>query len=474
MNPERLNRSLSLVSLFTLAFGTMIGVGWITVLGAWLTDAGSLGAMLAFIVGGFMMLPVALCYAEIAGMYPVSGGEVAYVYKVYGERAAFYAGWLLAYSYTATVSFEVVSVGWVLSSLFPGLEGPVLYTFLGSDVRLWSLVAGLALCACVTAINYRGARSTSSFQTAFVLILVITTLMFILAGLSRGEPANFEPIFVGDSSMAMFVGVLVVFASTPFWYGGFDTIPQAMGEVSENVDLKRIARVMIAALVIAMLFYAGIILTASLATPRQALLGFDLPVATAAGALMGGTMRQVVLLAGLCGLLTTWNAMFYASTRVVFALARARMIPEVFARVHPRFGSPYYAVVFVGVASALGAFMGRQAIGLIVNSSAVVFSFLFALIVFGVIRLRRRLPHHPRPYRVPGGSIGLWAAMGLALCVLLIAVLSPLLSAQGEVPTEWILMGGWLLVGVFFYFSARKLRDAVSPEERRSLMLNET
>ena len=99
MQGQRLSRDLKLINLFTLAFGSIIGVGWITVLGSWLTQAGAVGAILAFVGGGFIMLLIGLCYSEIASMYPVSGGEVAYFYEMYGIEMSFFAGWFLALNF---------------------------------------------------------------------------------------------------------------------------------------------------------------------------------------------------------------------------------------------------------------------------------------------------------------------------------------------------------------------------------------
>ena len=303
-------------------------------LGAWLSDAGSLGAMIAFLVGGLIMLPVALCYAEVAGMYPVSGGEVAYIYEMYGERLAFVAGWLLAFIYVATTSFEAISVGWVLSAMFPGIEGPTV--------------------------------------------------------------------------------------------------------------------------------------------ERDLLLSYDLPLAGAVETAVGSRLiKQLVLFAGLCGLITSWNAVLYAASRVVFSLGRAHMLPHGFARVHPRFGSPSNAVLFIGLIGALGSLMGREAILLIAGASSLVFSILFVLIIWGVILLRKRLPDHPRPYAFPGRMAGLGVALLLALGVLLLASLQPLLSSGGAIPPEWILIGGWLLLGLLFYFLAAPLRSQVSKDEQRWLILNE-
>lgn len=471
---EFLRREIGLRSLFSLAFGTIIGVGWITVLGSWLAGAGSLGAMLAFAGGGVVMLAIGLCYAELAGMYPVSGGEVAYVFEAWGTRASFAAGWLLAFAYVSLTSFEAVSLAWIASALWPGLGGPVLYSLLGSEVRLWGLALGLGIMAVITGISVRGGRASAGFQDAMTAALLLCSAVFVGFGLAGGERAYLAPCWAGDTPRAALLGVLSVMATTPFWFAGFDTIPQAMGELREGARLRLLPRVMGLAIAGALAFYLLVILTASLSLPRDRLLALDLPVAGALeAAFQSPALGRLVLLAGLCGLVTTWNAVFFAATRLVFALGRAYMIPHAFARVHPRFGSPVNAVWFTGAAGALGALFGREAIGVIVNAASAAMALVFALVVLGALRLRRRRPHHPRPWRVPGGP-GLLRLAGLASCALFgLALYEPWRADPGSLPAEWIALGAWIAMGAVFYAAASRLRRRVGPEERRWLVLAE-
>ncbi|MEE2989115.1 MAG: amino acid permease, partial [Planctomycetota bacterium] len=95
----RLRKAIGGLGFFCLAFGSMIGVGWITALDDWFKNAGPGGAMIAFVAGGLLMLLIGLCYAELTPMLPVTGGEVAYAYKAHGTGAAFLVGWFLAFGY---------------------------------------------------------------------------------------------------------------------------------------------------------------------------------------------------------------------------------------------------------------------------------------------------------------------------------------------------------------------------------------
>src|SRR5437868_4951022 len=92
---RNLQRSLGASQLFTMGFGTSVGFGWILMVGEWLRQAGPLGAVLGFAAGALGMGLVGLCYAEVASMFPVAGGDVAYAYEMYGVRTCFATGWLL-------------------------------------------------------------------------------------------------------------------------------------------------------------------------------------------------------------------------------------------------------------------------------------------------------------------------------------------------------------------------------------------
>ena len=471
---EVLGRGIRLRSLFSLAFGTIIGVGWITVMGAWLSGAGAIGAIIAFVVGGLGMLAIGLCYSEMAAAYPVTGGEVAYVFEAWGARWSFAAAWFLAFSYIFTTSFEAISVEWVVSALVPGFGGPVIYTLLGQEVRLWSLALGLAVMAVITFINYRGGKTAAWFQDLMTAGLIILTLIFVVAGVVGGSVANLEPTFTGTTPGAALIGVGVVLGTAAFWYAGFDTIPQAMEEVEEGAKLRLLPRVMGASILFALVFYCLVILATAMSMPRAELLASELPAAAAIEAALGSPLLgRVVLFAGLCGLITTWNAIFFASTRIVFAMARAHMIPHRLAKVHDRYGSPSAAVLFVAVMGSVGALFGRNAILVIVGGAAISAMIVFLVVVLGVLRLRKTRPDHPRPYTVPGGRGFLYLSAVIALGLLGASIWEPFHGAGGRIPAEWIVLVVWAALGLVFYRAAAPLRREVSDRRLRWLILSD-
>ena len=94
------------------------------VVGDWLQSAGPLGVSLAFLGSAGMIVLVGLCYAELATMLPVAGGEIAYTYLTSGPFLAYGVGWFLVLGYVAICAFEAVSLGRILGFLFPVLNAP--------------------------------------------------------------------------------------------------------------------------------------------------------------------------------------------------------------------------------------------------------------------------------------------------------------------------------------------------------------
>ncbi|MBI4499978.1 MAG: APC family permease [Gemmatimonadetes bacterium] len=473
--PARLRKELGLRQYFTLGFGAIIGTGWLTVMGFWLDRAGPLGAITAFLGGGLIMALVALCYAEVSTLLPVSGGELAYGYELFGVRGAFVVGWLLALVYIATVAFEAISAAWIVGVLIPGSEGPVLYRgFLGEPVRLSTVLIGVGGTAYLGYLNYRGARSATRFQDLATFALLLFSAVFMAAGLATGDVANLAPLFRRSGSGSVWGGFAAVLVMTPFFYAGFNIVPQALEEIAPGVALGRAGKVMLLALAVAVLFYCLAILSASLSMPWEQLLQFDLPVAAAFERALGSPiLAKVVLLAALFGIITTWNPVYLGAARVIFALGRAGIIDGRFATVHSRFGSPSVAVWFTGIVASLGIILGRKAILPIVSVAGLGFAVAFLFTCLTAIKLRRTRAAQARPYRMPGGTrMAVLAVLG-SIFVLGLALYQPWVDSKGTFPIEWKVLLGWSVLGGLFWLAASGIRKRVSESERRRLILGE-
>jgi amino acid transporter len=467
-----LRKRVGASQFFTLSFGSIVGVGWIVVLGAWLGQAGPLGAALAFLAGGAVMVLVGLCYAEMAAMLPVAGGELAYAYEVFGLRSAFAVGWALALMNTAAVAYVCISTGWILDVLIPGIQGPALYTFRGETIHAGSLVIALLSTVTLTWLNYRGIEGAASFQDVLTYGKIGIALVFIVAGFAGGSTSNVIPLFQRNDAGRILPGLLAVLVTTPWWLGGFNTVPQIMEEKSPQTSLRTIARVMILSILAAALFYALVILSASMAAPWSQLVSAELPAAAAfREAFQSEWLSRMVLIAGLLGIITVGNGTCLAASRVLFALSRARLIPRAFARVDPRFGSPVTSVLFVGSLASLGVLFGRGGILPVVAIGSTCLAFGYLVTTLGVARLRHRSPQLPRPYRLPGGVLTAVAAAAATGYLLVMSLYQPLVDADGAYPIEWFVLTAWSILGILLWSAGRNLRATLSESERRQIIV---
>lgn len=475
MSPSRrpeLRQGLSKTALFTLAFGSMIGVGWVTAMGFWLSQAGPGGAALAFLAGGAIMILIGLCYAELTPMLPVAGGEVAYAYASSGVGRAFVVGWALAFGYLSVSAFEAISVGYVLSYLIPAIDRWPLYSVAAQTVYGSHLILGLGLTAAVTWVNYRGGAFAGRLQTILTGLFILLTSAFVLCGFANGSIENARPFFPATEGLETWTGVLAVLVTAPFWFVGFDTIPQAAEEADAEVPPRDLGLAILIAIAGAALFYAVLILSVAFAAPWRLSVAAPLPTAAAFESALGSSwMARLVLLSALVGLLTSWNGFFLAGSRVLFAMGRGLLISGRLGATHPRFGSPDAAVLFSGAVTALGSLLGRGGLAPLVNVGSFAIALAFLGVALSTLELRRSRPDLRRPYKPPGG---LWPARAACLGAagLLAAMVVPASPAALTWPLEWMMLSLVAAVGAIAWAMGAPTRRQASPAERDHRILS--
>src|SRR6267143_1809869 len=117
-----LARKLRLTDYFTLAFGTMVGVGWLVLMDDWLSRGGPLGAALGFAVGGLLLLPVGYVYGQWVQRLPDAASEAAYTAQVFPPIVSFFTGWIMLLAYFIVCPWEAVAIGKVAAYIFPSLN----------------------------------------------------------------------------------------------------------------------------------------------------------------------------------------------------------------------------------------------------------------------------------------------------------------------------------------------------------------
>lgn len=451
-------RVLGRGDVLALAFGAMIGFGWVVLTSDFIDAAGPGGAATAFVVGGLVVVLVGLCYAELVSAMPHAGGEHHYGLRALGGHGAFVASWAIVLGYLSVAAFEAVALPETLLYLFPDMRAGHLWTVAGYDVHATWVAVGAGAAVVVTALNYRGIRPASVFQAVAVLFLLGVGVLLLVGAFTGGSTQHMQPLFRGGAG-----GVFTVLVAVPFLFVGFDVVPQSAAEI--NLPYRLVGKLLVVSVLCAAAWYVLIMLTVGFGLDAEALAKSDLASAEAMTALWGSrTMGDILVLGGIAGILTSWNAFLIGASRLLYAMARSRMVPRWFGTVHPRFRTPGNAILFVGVLSAAAPFFGQPMLEWLVNAGAVNIVVAYLVVVLSFLVLRRREPGMERPFRAPAGPFVGGAALVLSLGLGVLYL--PGMPAALAWPAEWAVVGLWWLLGAVLMWRLPRTSPGADAEDR--------
>ena len=440
-------RVIRLREILALAFGAMIGWSWVALTGNWIDKAGSLGAMLAFGVGGVAVILVGLTYAELASAMPQAGGEHVYSHRALGATASFICTWAILLGYVSVVAFEAVALPTVADYLVPGFSRGYLWTIAGWDVQLTWVLVGVVAAVVMTAINIIGIKTAAKLQLLVTTVVFAVGIMLIGGAGIVGSAQNMQPLF--DHGAKGFLGVLVM---VPFMFVGFDVIPQSAEEV--DVPFSEIGRMLMISIIMAVFWYVLIIGAVSMGLSATDRAASTLPTADATSAIFGGTWAaSLLVLAGIGGILTSWNAFLIGGSRAIYTLARAGQLPQSLGALHPRYNTPHNAVLLIGALSVIAPLFGRPALVWLVDAGGLGIVIAYAFVAWSFLVLRSREPEMPRPYVVRYGRFVGTAALVLSLGIAVLYF--PGSPAALVWPHEWLIVLAWVMLGAVMLRYAR-------------------
>jgi APA family basic amino acid/polyamine antiporter len=434
-----LARKLRLHDYFALAFGTMIGVGWLVVMDDWLGRGGPVGAMLGFALGGILLLPVGYVYGQWVQRLPDAAGEAAYTAQVFPPIVSYLTGWVMLLAYFIVCPWEAVAVGKLAAYLFPSLDSFELYRVAGHPVFLPRLLLGVALTLFLALLNFRGIQASAMFQnwaTSGVLLLFVVVLA---VSVKHGSAVNFHPAF----SHAPLISVLLTLQIVPYFMTGFESVPKVAEEAHPEFRSRGFFAAIALALCVGAAFYVLAVAAVSFVAPWQVLLGKRFPTALAFEQALGARWPvQLIVTTALFGLFQCFNGNFVASSRLLFAFGRRRTIPAGFGNIHATFQTPSVAILGVTAGTLVGLLLGDALLVPVteVGSMASAFGWLAACLSFWLVEKR------------PGRR--LVAGLGIAVSLLLLLMkLVPAFPGHFS-PAEWVALAVWLAVGLFLHSRA--------------------
>ena len=458
-----LGKTLKRKDIWAFAFGAIVGWGWIMLAGGWVETAGTLGAVLALLLGAVMAGIVGIIYAEMTPMLPLSGGEMVWAYRGGGYKFSWFTGWAICFAYLAVAAWEGPAFANAVSYLLPISDTFTLWTIAGYEVHLsWVSISMIGL-AVILFCHLKGMKLTAIFNTCAAVALILGGILFFGGSVTLGNVQNTTPLFHNGIA-----GIEAVMMTAPAMFIGFDVIPQASEEM--DIPLKQIGWMVIFAIALGAIWYIAMIVGVGFAVPNGALDQSAIPLADAANMVFGSKIAGYLLIvAGIGGILTSWNAMLVGATRILFGMARAKMLPKVFTKTN-KANAPVAAIILCGVVGFVAPLLGKNALGWFVDASSLGAVVAYLCVVISFILVRRKEPELARPWKIKH-----WvpmAVLGILACGGFISLYMPFgSSALGM--HEWIMVAVWSVLGIGLAVYNSRKNSNVSDKEREMLIFGE-
>ena len=449
---KALTRTLGAFQLTMLGIGAIIGTGIFVLTAEAATKAGP-AMMISFVIAAVVCGLAALCYAEMASMVPVSGSAYTYSYGTLGELVAWIVGWALVLEYAIAAS--AVSVGWsgymvrLVEELF-NVSVPTTFTNGPFDktpglINLPAMLIGLVCMGLLIV----GTKESARFNTFLVFIKVAALALFIVLAIPAIDSANFQPFAPNGffarnvidpiSGNMVTVGVAAAAASIFFAYVGFDAVSTAAEETinpQRNIPIGLIGSLAICTVIYLLVAAGGI--GAVGAQPTGELASSKEALAYVLREIGHGWAGDLVAIAAGIALPSVILMMMFGQTRIFFTMSRDGLLPGMFSKLHPKYGTPHVVTICTGLFVAVfAALFPVGALADISNSGTL---FAFALVAIGVMVLRRTQPQRERHFRTP--AVWLVAPLAAAGCIFLFTQLSGY--------TELMFLG-WSVIGLIVY-----------------------
>lgn len=403
---NELSRVFGFRDLAVLVIGTVIGSGIFLVPGAVLRDVGrSIPlATTVWFIGGLLSLLGALTYGELTAMKPQAGGLYVYIRDCFGPFLAFLFGWTLFF---VTSSGSVATLAVAFSN----------YCTEFVSLAPWmNRVVSLAVISVIALVNVLGTRGSANLQNVTTAIKVGAILLMagVLLWLGRSSGiAPATPKHVSIVTEASGFGLAMI--SVLWAYEGWQYATFSAGEAIRPQRNFPAAFLAGTAALIAIYLLANFGYLAVLGP--QGVSASERVAATAVSVAIGPGTAKLVALIILVSIFSAANSIVLTASRVYYAMAADGLFFQRLAEVHPRFGTPAFAVIACSLWSAILAVTGtfEQLLTYVVFVGWI----FYALAAASVFVYRRREPEAERPYRVPGypltPALFIAAAAGLVL-----------------------------------------------------------
>ncbi|MDD4922004.1 MAG: amino acid permease, partial [Bacteroidales bacterium] len=445
-NEHGLKRHLTAWNLILLGVGCVIGAGIFVITGTASAMYAGPSLALSFVLSAIGCAFAGLCYAEFASMIPLSGSAYTYAYATMGEFLAWIIGWDLILEYLFGAA--TVAVGWsgYVNNFLNNFGIYLPNSMSGSpfiiDMDGWHTTGSFInfpavfIILLMTAFLIIGIKESARLNDVIVLIKVAVILLFVGFGISFIHVDNWLPFIpenTGEWGHYGWSGILTGAGVIFFAYIGFDAVSTTS---QEAINPKRDLPVgILVSLAVCTILYISVCLTMT-GIVNYKELNVPAPVALAiksAGPALNW-LRPIVNIGAIAGLSSVVLVLILGQSRVFFTMASDGLLWKSFAKVHPKYKTPYVTTLVTGSVCALIA--GIFPIGLLGEMVSIGTLLAFVIVCFGIILLRKSEPDAPRSFRTPW--VPFVPIMGILVC----------LAEMAALPFDtWLRLLGWMAVG---------------------------
>ena len=454
---------LSPLAVWALSVGSAIGWGSLVVTSQnYLSQAGPMGSILGLLIGFVMMLMVASHYHFLANRYPGTGGLYNYVKHIFGYDRAFLVGWFMFLVYIAIFWANATSVPLFARYFLHGVfKVGYLYTVFGYEVYLGEVLVTLAVIALVGVLCMKSKEATAHIMETLALVFTVGITVCFIAAMA-GHPASgmtMEPAFIPDKNV--FKQVIRIAFISPWAFIGFESVSHSAAEY--RFKHSNLFRVLVISLIVTTALYIFIILMGTSAYPEgceswldyiSRLDEFDgiegLPAFYAANYYLGPTGVHILMASLVALVLTSLIGMMRTVCRLCYAVAQDGILPDRFAHLNEK-QIPVNTILLILALSVPIPFLGRTAIGWIVDTTTIGATILYGFASAAVFKVSRKEEGCRRNRIISGICL-------VILLVFSVYQLFPTFFSDHTIETEtYVLLSAWCFVGLlFFNFVIRK------------------
>jgi APA family basic amino acid/polyamine antiporter len=466
---HQMKRTLGPLQLIALGIGAVIGSGLFSLTGITAAQNSGPAVALSLVIAAVGCAFAGLCYCEFSCMIPVAGSAYTYAYSTLGEWIAWIIGWDLVIEYA--IGSATVSISWsaYVVSLLHSFHIDLSARWVASPFEAVALPDGgmapggyanipaVIVVLLVSLLLMVGIQESARVNAVIVVVKLAAVVVFIGAGWSYINPANYHPFIPANTGEFGAFGIsgLMMGAGTIFFaYIGFDAISTAAQECKNPQRDMPVGIIGSLAICTVLYILFALVLTGIV---NYTQLGVAAPVALAIDRTPYLWMNTMVKMGIICGFTSVILVMLMGQSRVFYSMSRDGLVPKVFSEIHPKLKTPWRSnILFFFFVAPFSAFLPLSLVGRMTSIGTL---FAFVIVCIGVWVMRRKNPDQPRPFRTP------WVPVVPILGILVNLALMYSLGAS-----NWVRLLVWLLIGqaVYFGYGRRnsRLREASRGEIR--------